>query len=92
MITYFYWFLVFSLMAATIFIGAYKMQHWKKALIGAAIILFIGIIAYYFHFEQIFVKRFGGVMTISIPAGQVHLASTWKGDNLWIEKDRKSVV
>jgi len=85
MITYFYWMLVLGLMAATVYIGGYKMEQWKKASIGAAAILLIGTIAYYFHFEQIFVKRFGGVMTISVPKGQLHIASTWKEDNLWIE-------
>ncbi|MFM1892162.1 MAG: hypothetical protein RLZ44_1239, partial [Pseudomonadota bacterium] len=41
--------------------------------------------AYYFHFQQIFVKRFGGVMSISVPQGQLHIAATWKDDNLWVE-------
>ena len=85
MITYFYWLLVFGLAVTAVFVGGYKMQHWKNASIVAAVILFTGMIAYYFHFEQIFVKRFGGVMTITIPTGQLHLASTWKDDNLWIE-------
>lgn len=85
MITYLYWLSVIGLTAATIYVLGYKMQHWKNAAIGATTVLLIGTIAYYFHFEQIFVKRFGGVMTISVPAGQLHLAATWKGDNLWIE-------
>lgn len=85
MITYLYWLLVIALMAAAIYVGAYKMQQWKASMVGAAAILLIGTIAYYFHFEQIFVKRFGGVMSISVPAGQLHLAATWKDDNLWIE-------
>ena len=41
--------------------------------------------AYYFYFQQIFVKRYGGVMAVSVPEGQLHLAATWKDDNLWIE-------
>ena len=44
-----------------------------------------GWLAYYFHYEQVFVKRFGGVMRISVPEGQRHLGSTWKDDNLWVE-------
>ncbi|MDH5218039.1 MAG: hypothetical protein OEX19_10105 [Gammaproteobacteria bacterium] len=85
MITYFYWLVVLALMATTLYIGGYKMEQWKNAAIAAVAVLIIGNIAYYFHFEQIFVKRFGGVMTISVPKGQLHIASTWKGDNLWIE-------
>ena len=45
----------------------------------------IGWTAYTFYFQQIFVKRWGGVMTISVPEGQRHLAATWKDDNLWVE-------
>lgn len=85
MITYFYWFVVIALMAAAVYLIGYKMQHWRNAMIGAAVVLLIGAAAYYFHFEQIFVKRYGGVMTIHVPEGQNHLAATWKGDNLWIE-------
>ena len=55
------------------------------ALISAAVILASGWAAYYFHFQQIFVKRYGGVMTVKVPEGEVHLAATWKDDNLWVE-------
>jgi len=72
-------------MLVAMYVGGYKLEKWKHAAIGAALILFTGTIAYYFHFEQIFVKRFGGVMSISVPSGQLHLAATWKDDNLWIE-------
>lgn len=82
MITYFYWILVIGLMTGVVYFAGFKMQQWKGSLIGATIILLIGTIAYYFHFQQIFVKRYGGVMTISVPEGQVHLAATWKDDNL----------
>ena len=85
MITYLYWLLVIGLMAVAVYIGGYQLQQWKKSIIGAMIIMLIGTIAYYFHFEQIFVKRFGGVMSVNVPAGQLHLAATWKADNLWIE-------
>lgn len=85
MITYFYWLLVIGLMVSVVYLGGYKMQQWRNTMIGVVAILFIGTIAYYFHFEQIFVKRFGGVMSISVPEGQLHLAATWKEDNLWIE-------
>lgn len=85
MITYLYWLLVVGLMAVALYAFGYKMQNWKAAMIGAAVVLLTGTIAYYFHFEQIFVKRYGGVMSVSVPEGQVHLAATWKDDNLWIE-------
>ncbi|MDH5445396.1 MAG: hypothetical protein OEY52_07550 [Gammaproteobacteria bacterium] len=85
MVTYFYWFLVLAIMGGTVYIVGYKMEQWKNSAIAAVIIFVIGNIAYYFHFEQIFVKRFGGVMSIKVPDGQLHLAATWKDDNLWIE-------
>jgi len=85
MITYLYWALVFGLAFLTIWLFAAKLDQWKGAVVGASIVMFIGAIAYYFYFEQVFVKRWGGVMSISVPAGQVHIAATWKDDNLWIE-------
>lgn len=84
MITYLYWIAVIGLaMAFLMVLGKYN--HWRTALIGTLVILLTGWGAYYFHFEQMFVKRFGGVMTISVPKGQQHIAATWKDDHLWIE-------
>jgi len=85
MITYLYWLFVIALTVAALYGFGYKLQQWKPALISAAVVLLIGLAAYYFHFQQIFVKRYGGVMTISVPQGQLHIAATWKDDNLWIE-------
>lgn len=72
-------------MAVTLFILGGKYQQWKPALITSAVILVVGFAAYYFHFQQIFVKRYGGVMSINVPEGQFHITATWKDDNLWIE-------
>jgi len=85
MITYLYWALVFAAAVATIWLFAARLDQWKGALIGAAVILFIGWAMYFFYFQQLFVKRWGGVMSISVPEGRVHLAATWKDENLWIE-------
>lgn len=85
MITYFYWFVVICLIAGSFYLFGFKLKNWKNAAITSAIIFVIGLSAYYFHFQQIFVKRYGGVMSISVPDGQLHLAATWKDDNLWIE-------
>ena len=59
MITYFYWLVVIGLMGAVLFILGGKYQQWKPALITSAIVLIVGFGAYYFHFQQIFVKRYG---------------------------------
>ena len=85
MITYFYWAGV--LLVAGLLLGLIggKAGRWPAAAALATIALVIGVGAYYFHFQQIFVKRWGGVMTISVPDGHVHIASTWKDDNLWVE-------
>lgn len=84
MITYLYWALVFAAVIGVIWIFG-RMDKWKGALIGGAIILLIGWASYYFYFQQVFVKRWGGVMSISVPEGQLHITATWKDDNLWIE-------
>ncbi len=84
MITYFYWAVVIILaMAILFFLG--RAEQWKNGLIGALVIFVIGWGAYFFHFQQIFVKHYGGVMSITVPEGQHHIAATWKDDNLWIE-------
>lgn len=85
MITYLYWIAVIALMIAVLYLLGVKMEQWKPAFVGSVAILLVGLAAYYFYFQQIFVKRYGGVMTISVPAGQLHITTTWKDDNLWIE-------
>jgi len=84
MITYLYWALFFAIAISSIyFLG--RADKWKAGLITALVVMLFGWIAYYFHFEQVFVKRYGGVMSIAVPKGQHHIAATWKDDNLWIE-------
>lgn len=85
MVTYLYWVAVIGLMIAVLYLIGDKNKLWKPAIIGAMTIFVIGLGAYYFHFQQIFVKRYGGVMSINVPEGQLHIAATWKDDNLWIE-------
>ncbi|MBY6192069.1 hypothetical protein [Microbulbifer agarilyticus] len=84
MITYLYWAAVIALVVLSLFAGG-RLGSLSKGAIVAAIIFLVGWLAYYFHFEQVFVKRFGGVMYISVPSGQRHLGATWKDDNLWVE-------
>lgn len=85
MITYLYWGSVIGLLVGVLFIIGGKMDNWKLAFIAAAVILLSGWAAYYFHFQQIFVKRYGGVMSVTVPKGHYHITATWKDDNLWIE-------
>lgn len=84
MITYFYWAIVFAIAITFIYFFG-RADKWKFGMIGALVVLVIGWGLYFFHFQQVFVKRYGGVMSISVPAGQRHIAATWKDDNLWIE-------
>lgn len=85
MITYLYWALVLGLAAGAVFVFGGKLNNWKGALLGMAVVLVIGWTAYFFYFQQLFVKRWGGVMRISVPAGQRHITATWKDENLWVE-------
>ncbi|MGI9341274.1 MAG: hypothetical protein ACR2QV_00385 [Gammaproteobacteria bacterium] len=85
MVTYFYWGLVFAAAILVIWVFAARLDQWRGALIGAGIVLFVGWAAYFFYFQQVFVKRWGGVMSVSVPDGQHHITATWKDDNLWIE-------
>jgi hypothetical protein len=85
MITYLYWALVIGMTIAIIVVLGARRNNLKAALVGAAALLFIAWAAYYFYLQQVFVKRWGGIMTITVPQGQYHVATTWKDDNLWIE-------
>lgn len=84
MITYLYWALIIALIIAVIWVAARADKLWWGG--GVAVLIFVsGWIAYYFHFQQIFVKHWGGVMSITVPAGQYHMGATWKDEHLWIE-------
>lgn len=84
MVTYLYWFAVFAA-ALLLAWGATRFLNWRAGVIAAAVVLLIGWVAYYFEYEQLFVKNYGGIMAIKVPEGQMHLAVTWKDDHLWIE-------
>ncbi len=84
MITYLYWAAII-ISAGAIFALCGRNDKWKIGSILALIILVAGWGAYYFSLQQIFVKHYGGVMTLQVPEGQYHIGATWKDDNLWIE-------
>ena len=85
MITYLYWIVIIAIASSLFYFLGYKVEEWRIAAIAFFSVLIIGFVAYHFHFEQVFVKRYGGVMAITVPEGELHLAATWKDDNLWIE-------
>lgn len=84
MITYLYWFVVLLVSATTLWLGI-KLR-WPKTGVGVALaIISTAWGLNHFYLEQFFVKNLGGVMAISVPAGQVHIHTTWKDDHLWVE-------
>jgi len=85
MVTYLYWLAVIALAVAALWGLGLVARRWLAGVIAAAAIALIGTMAYFFYYQQIFVKRWGGVMSISVPEGQYHMGVTWKDDNLWIE-------
>lgn len=85
MITYLYWISVITVAFVLFYYIGYKLEAWKVSFIVCISVLLIGLFSYHFHFQQIFVKRYGGVMSIKVPEGELHLATTWKDDNLWVE-------
>ncbi len=85
MITYFYWILVALLVGAVLFGLGTKANKWKAAIAVSLVVVLIGWATYYFGLEQVFVKRYGGVMAIAVPEGYYHITATWKDDHLWVE-------
>ena len=85
MVTYLYWILVFALIAGALYLFGVKAKNWRLSGIVAGVVLVVSYGLYHFYLENVFVKRWGGKMTIQVPAGMHHIGSTWKDDNLWIE-------
>jgi len=85
MVTYLYWIAIFVIVSAVLFGIGIKGKNWKVGSVVAILVLLIGWGVYYFRLQQVFVKHYGGVMSIRVPEGQHHLGATWKDDNLWIE-------
>jgi hypothetical protein len=85
MITYAYWGCIFLLVMLLMYWLGGRLDKWKLAFGASIIVLFAGWATYYFHFQQIFVKRYGGVMSVTVPDGHHHISATWKDENLWIE-------
>lgn len=85
MVTYLYWAFCVLLVLGTLYLIGYKLNRWIPAFVVGGTILLVCTLFFFFYLEQIFVKRWGGTMSITVPAGQQHIAATWKQDNLWIE-------
>ena len=84
MITYAYWIVVLLLLG---FVGfaTYATKQIRIGGVFAILVLLVSSGAYYFHFQQMFVKQWGGVMSVNVPSGQHHMQTTWKDDHMWIE-------
>jgi hypothetical protein len=90
MITYAYWILTIVASLLLAWVGG-RFLSWKLGLAAFVLVFFVGWAAYKFHYEQLFVKNYGGIMSIEVPQGQMHLFTTWKDNHLWIENyDPKS--
>jgi hypothetical protein len=84
MITYLYW--TVTIVVALILIWAgLRFLSWKIGFVPGLLFFLGAWAAYHFHYEQLFVKNFGGIMSIDVPEGQMHLFTTWKDNHLWIE-------
>ncbi|SDP33235.1 hypothetical protein [Desulforhopalus singaporensis] len=84
MVTYLYWAGILTGAALVLGVAA-RLNSWKTGLILALVVLLLGWSTYYFRLQQVFVKRYGGVMSIHVPANYLHIGATWKDDNLWVE-------
>jgi hypothetical protein len=90
MVSYFYWFVA---IAAALFVGwgLTRFLKWQIGAVTGFVIIVMAWLAYHFYYEQSFVKHYGGIMSVKVPEGQMHLSATWKDDHLWIENyDPKS--
>ncbi len=84
MVTYIYWFSVIGV-ALLLFAILARMDHWKSAVSVALVILIGGWGAYYFKFENLLARSYGGVMEVTVPEGMHNIGMTWKENSLWVE-------
>ncbi|HWV14305.1 MAG TPA: hypothetical protein VN030_02655 [Cellvibrio sp.] len=84
MITYLYWIMVIAV-TIILCLGVSRLINWRVGGLTGIVVFLLAWGAYHFKYEQLFVKNYGGVMSIAIPEGQMHLSATWKEDHLWIE-------
>lgn len=85
MILYLYVALILTITFFLFYVIGIKAKKWMPASIASIFFMLLGAMMYIFYFEQIFVKRLGGTMAISVPEGMQHITSTWKDDHLWVE-------
>ncbi len=85
MITYIYWSAVIAVAGGALLLLGVKAKNWSTGISVSAVLLLIAFVLFHFYFQNVFVKRYGGQMTISVPAGMQHVSVTWKDDNLRIE-------
>jgi hypothetical protein len=85
MTTYLYWTAVIIAVVAVLWVIGGLFKQWRVAVVVAALLGIVGTATYYFYLQQILVKRYGGVMHITVPDGEHHMGVTWKDDHLWIE-------
>ncbi len=85
MITYLYWFVVLAIAAGAFMVLKAITDGLLIPAIAALVLIIVGWSLYFFHFQQLFVRNWGGVMAVSVPEGHRHMSATWKDNNLWIE-------
>jgi hypothetical protein len=65
--------------------GAFKLRILRAGIAVVGVLVLAAWMAFYFKYEQFFVKNYGGVMTITLPENLIHVSVTWKDDHLWVE-------
>jgi hypothetical protein len=84
MITYAYWIGIVVLAGGAFWVLAALAGLRRTGIAIAIAILAIGAAAYYFRYQQLFVKQYGGVMSVTNKAGRRFLSATWKDEHLWL--------
>lgn len=85
MLTHLYWLCVVIVVFGSFYLVAVRLGQVKAALVVAVVLGVISHSFYYFYLEQLLVKRYGGTMSLTQPAGTYHMGMTWKDDHLWIQ-------
>lgn len=74
--------LILSVSAGYYFFSKRNSLNWAMGS-SFAIIIF-AYVSYEMFFENIFVRNFGGTMTVSVPDGEFFVDQTWKDGDYWM--------
>jgi hypothetical protein len=78
------WFCLMLVIMIGIVNFGYRKPFSTKAYIAAGVVGIIMTFSYYAFLENIFARKFGGTLDVSIPKDEYLIGISWKNEDSWI--------